>query len=179
MTRVKELMSGLSQIPVVDDGATLFDAVLQVGVARAGGQGGSRSPAVLVVDEEKKITGFLEFAKLVLALAPDGGELAESAKRSGLSPDEIRLELKKFGLLEDALENPCKKAGETPIKSIMSIPGPDRITGSEVSISEAAFRMALSGHDFLFVLDGELLRGIISLDDVMGHICDTVRACRL
>ena len=179
MMRVKELMTGFSEIAVVDENATLFEAVLAIGVARAGRSPGARSPAALVVDERKKVSGFLEFRNMLMALDAGYGELAEAARQSGLSLDTIRSELKKLGLLEDTLEGLCKKAGETPIKSIMSIPGQDLIIEGEVSISEAAYRMAVSGQDYLFVLDGNALEGTISLSDVIGHICDTVRACRL
>jgi hypothetical protein len=39
--------------------------------------------------------------------------------------------------------------------------------------------MIVSGHDYLFVRDGQALAGVISLSDIMSHICDTVRACRI
>lgn len=179
MMLVKELMTELSEIPVVDENATLFEAVLEIGIARAKQQAGARRPAVLVVDKDKRVAGFLEFRNMLMAFDPGYGEFAESARQRGLSPDKIRSELQRFGLLEDVLEDLCKKAAEISIKSVMSIPGQDRITQGEVSISEAAYRMAASGIDYLFVLDGNVVKGIISLSDVMGHICDTVRACRL
>lgn len=179
MMLVKELMSGLSEIPVVDGKATLFEAVLQIGLDGAKPTEGGRYPAVLVVDEGKRVAGFLEFRSMLLAFAPGYGEFARSAGQTGLSPDAMGAELQKLGLLEDALLDLCKKAAETPISSVMTIPGPDRITRGDVSISEAAYRMAVSAQDYLFVLDGEVLEGIISLSDIMAHICDTVRACRV
>ncbi|MGC8491263.1 MAG: CBS domain-containing protein [Syntrophobacteraceae bacterium] len=179
MKRVKELMTGVSEIPVVEENATLFEVVLEIGGARAKRPAGAPYPALLVVDKDKRFAGFLELGKMLLALDPGYGELAESAREKGVPFDAIRSELQRFGPLEDALEDLCKKAADISIKSVMSIPGPDRITGGEVSISEAAYRMAVSGVDYLFVLEGTLLEGIISLSDVMGHICETVRACRL
>lgn len=179
MMLVKELMSGLSEIPVVDEKATLFEAVLQIGMDGAKPTEGGRYPAVLVVDEVKRVAGFLEFRSMLLAFAPGYGEFARSVGQTGLSPDAMGAELQKLGLLEDALQDLCQKAAETPISSVMSIPGRDRITRGDVSISEAAYRMAVSSQDYLFVLDGEVLEGIISLSDIMTHICDTVRACRV
>ena len=115
----------------------------------------------------------------VMALDPGAVKFAESARQSGLPPDKSWTELQKIGTLEDALEDLCKKAAEVSIRSVMSIPGEERITGGEASISEAAYWMAVSGQDYLFVREGNELEGIISLSDVMGYICDTVRACRL
>ncbi len=176
MMRVRELMTGLSEIPVVDENATLFEALLEIAAVRAKRAPG---PAALVIDDAKRVAGFLEFGSMLLALEAGYGELARFAAQTGLAPDEIRAELQKIGPLEDALEGLCKKAVEISIKSIMSIPGKERITEGGVSISEAAYRMAVSGLDYLFVLDADVLEGIISLTDVVGHICDTVRACRL
>jgi hypothetical protein len=39
--------------------------------------------------------------------------------------------------------------------------------------------MIVSGHDYLFVREGQVLAGVICLLDIMGRICDTVRACRI
>jgi CBS domain-containing protein len=179
MVQVKELMTRLSEIPIVDENATLFEAVLEIGIARAKRSAGMRSPAALVVDGGKKVAGFLEFRNMLLGLDAGFGELAESARKSGLSADVIRSELQKSGLLKDALDGLCQKAGETSIKSIMTRPGKDRTTEGDVSVGEAAYRMVESGQEYLFVLDGDVVEGIISLTDVLGYICDTVRACRL
>ncbi|MDR3567062.1 MAG: CBS domain-containing protein [Syntrophobacteraceae bacterium] len=179
MVRVKELMTGLSEIPIVDENATLFEAVLEIGLARTKMSAGMRSPAALVVDGGKRVSGFLEFKNMLMGLDAGFEELIQSARQSGLSPDRVRSELQKSGLLQDALDGLCQKAGETSIKSVMTIPGQDRTTDGDVSISEAAYRMVESGQDYLLVLEGNVVEGIISLSDVMGYICDTVRACRL
>jgi hypothetical protein len=92
---------------------------------------------------------------------------------------KIGSELQKFGFWEEALEGLCKNAGETPIKSVMTIPDKNRITMAEGSIDEAIHQMLSSGQDYLFVRNAELLTGIISLSDIVGHICDAVRACRV
>lgn len=179
MRQVKELMTGFSEIPVVDENSTLFEAVLEIGVARATHPAAMRCPAALVVDKEKNVTGFLEFKNMLRALEPRYGEFVESAKEGGFSPDKIRSELQKYGLWEDALDGLCKKAEETLIESLVTVPEESRITDAEASINEAAYQMIVSGQDYLFVRDRRVLNGVISLSDIVGHICDTVRACRI
>jgi hypothetical protein len=39
--------------------------------------------------------------------------------------------------------------------------------------------MIFSGKDYLFVRERQALAGVISLSDIMDHICDAVRACRV
>ncbi len=179
MTRVKDLMTAFSEMPVVDENANLFEALLQIGVAWTDRSSGARSPVALVVNEESRVIGFLECKNLLLAFQPGYLELVEAAGPRRISPSKIGFEIEKSGLLEEALEDLCKKAAEIPIRSALTMPGQDRITGSEVSISQAAFRMAVSGLDYLFVAGGDGLEGIITLTDLMRHICETVRACRL
>jgi CBS domain-containing protein len=180
MTRqVKELMTGLSEIPVVDENSTLFEAVLEIGIIRARHPAGMRLQAALVLDKERNVAGFLEFRHMLKALEPRYGEFVESAGNGGFSLDHIRSELRKYGLWEDALEGLCQKAGEMMIKSLVTIPEESRITDAESSLNEAVYRMIVSGQDYLFVRDGPMLTGVISLSDIMGHICDTVKACRV
>ncbi len=176
--QVKELMTGLSEIPAVDENSTLFEVVLEIGIARTTNPGGLRFPVALVLDKEKKVAGFIELRQMLRALEPRFGEFFESTSRAGFSPEKTRLELQKYGLWEDALEGLCKKAGEITIKSVMSVPEENQIINAENSINEAVYQMIASGLDHLLVRDGLALAGVISLSDVMGHICDTVKACR-
>jgi len=172
-------MTELSEIPVVDENSTLFEAVLEIAMARAAHPAVMKYPAALVVDKERNVAGFLEFRSMMKALEPRYGEFVESALKGGFSPDRIRSELQKYGLWEDALDGLCKRAGETAIKSLMTVPEESQITDAEASINEAVYLMTVSGQDYLFVRNGQMLAGVISLSDIMGHICDTVRACRV
>ncbi len=177
--KVKELMTGLSEIAVIDENSSLFEALLEIGMARAKHPSGMRCPAALVVDKQMNVVGFLEFRNMLGGLEPRLDEFVESARKGGFSPDEIRPELQKYGLWEDALDGLCKKAGALLIKSLMTVPEESRIINADDSINEAIYRMIVSGHGHLFVRDGQGLTGVISLSDIMGHICDAVRACRI
>jgi CBS domain-containing protein len=179
MTRVKDVMTGFSEMVAVDENANLFEALLQIGAALTDRVSGGKTPVALVVNEQNRLTGFLECKNLLLAFQPGYLEWAESAAPGEVSPAKIGFAIEKSGLLEEALEGLCKKAAEIPIRSVMAMPGKERITGSQVSISQVALRMAVSGQDYLFVEDGDVLEGIITLSDLMKHICETVRACRL
>ena len=61
----------------------------------------------------------------------------------------------------------------------MIVPEDSQIIDAEASINEAIYQMTFAGMDYLFVKDGQALTGVISLSDIVGHICDTVRACRM
>lgn len=177
-SRVKGLMAGLSEIAVLDENTTLFEAVLEIGIVRQH-PAASRCPVALVVDSQKNVAGFLEFKNMVRGLEPRYAEFAQSAEKGVFSPERIRSELEKYGLWEDALEGLCKKTGDTLIKSLMSVPEKSRIIDAEASINEAIYQMIFAGTDYLFVSEGQALAGVISLSDILDHICDMVRACRI
>lgn len=177
--KVRDLMIGLSEIAVLDENSTLFEAILEMGIAGATHQAAFRHPAALVVDAERNVAGFLELRNVLGGLEPRYVEFAETAENAGFSPERIKSELQKYGLWEDALEGLCKKAGETVIKLLMTVPEESWIIDAEASINEAIYQMIVAGKDHLFVRDGQALTGVISLSDILGHICDTVRACRM
>ena len=56
--KVKGLMNGLSEIAILDENAALFEAVLEIGIARANHPAASICPAALVVDSERNVAGF-------------------------------------------------------------------------------------------------------------------------
>jgi CBS domain-containing protein len=177
--KVKDLMIGLSEIAVIDENSTIFEAVLRIGIARNQHPGAMRCPVALVADSENNVAGFLEFRNLLGGLDPGYVEFAESAKKSGFSSETIRSEMQKHGLLEEALEAVCRKAGEASIKTLVTIPEDGQTTSSEASINEAIYQMIVAGKDYLCVKDGRAVVGLISLSDILGHICDTVKSCRM
>jgi CBS domain-containing protein len=138
-----------------------------------------RCPVALVVDDDRNVAGFLEFKNLLRGLEPRYVEFAESAQKGGFSAERVRSELQKHGLWKDALEGLCKEAGEALIMTLVSVPDESQIISAEASINEAIYQMIVSGKDYLCVMDGQSLAGVISLSDVLGHICDTVRGCRM
>ncbi len=176
---VKDLMVALSEIAVIDENSTIFEAVLRIGIARNLHPDAMRCPVALVADNKNNVAGFLEFRNLLSGLEPGYVEFAESAKTSGLSSEQLRSELQKHGLWEDALEGVCKKAGEASIKTLVTIPEDIQVTSLEASINEAIYQMIVAGKDYLCVKDGRAVAGVISLPDILGHICDTVKGCRM
>ena len=177
--KVKDLMIGVPEIAVIDENSTIFEAILRIGIARTSHPAAIRCPIALVADSENNVAGFLEFRALLGGLEPAYAEFAESARTRGFSSDTIRSELQKHGMWADALEGVCKKAGEASIKPLVTIPEDSQITSQEASVNEAIHQMIATGKDYLCVRDGRAVVGIISLADILGHICDTVRGCRI
>jgi hypothetical protein len=138
-----------------------------------------RCPVALVSDAARNITGYLDVRSMLKGLEPRYCEIAESAEREALPADWIKSELERYGLCGNALDELCKKAGETIIKTLTVVPDKGRIADADSSINEAIYQMVVTGYDYLFVRNGKALAGVISLSDIMSHICETVKACRI
>jgi CBS domain containing-hemolysin-like protein len=178
--KIKELMTEVSQLPIIDENSTLFEAILAIGIFRGQSPGlALRCPVALVSDGAHNITGYLDVRSMLKGLEPRYCEIAESAEREDLPPDWIKSELERYGLCGNALDELCKKASETIIKTLMVVPEDKRIADAESSINEAIYQMVVTGYDYLFVRNGKAMAGIISLSDIMSHICETVKACRI
>ncbi len=178
--KIKEVMTSVENLAVVGEDSTLFEAILSIGALKNqnGSQGlGLRCPAALVSDGDHRITGFLDFRNMLKSLEPRYEEIVGSDQESAVSADFLKSELKKYGLWANALDDICKKAGELLIKNMMTVPDENQITEANASLNEALFQMVVTGNDYLFVRNGEVMAGIICLSDILTHICDTVKAC--
>lgn len=178
--RIREQMTLISDLAIVGEDSSLFEAILAIGaVSKRNPASGLRCPAALVSDRGRRITGVLDFRKMLRGLEPKYSEVADSAEKRGYSPERFRSALERHGLWADALDEICKKTGEILIKELMTIPGENQIIDADASLNEAVYQMVVTGYDYLFVKSGEALIGIISLSNIMMHICDAVKACRV
>lgn len=178
--KVKDIMTNVANLAVVEEGSTLFEAILAIGEVRKQNPAyGMRCPAALVSNGDSRITGFLDFRSMLKSLEPRYGEIAETAIEKGPPPDWIESVLKKHGLWADALDDICKTAGEILVKNLMTVPSEKQMINVNTSLNGALFQMVVTGNDYLLVRDGEVLAGVISFSDILAHVCDAVRECRM
>lgn len=178
--KVKDIMTSVVHLAVVEEGATLFEAILAIGeIRKLNPAYAMRCPAALVTNGDRQIIGFLDFRSMIKGLEPRYGEIAETAREIGPSAEWIESELKKHGLWANALDDICKTAGEILVKNLMAIPGENQMIDVNTSLNEALFRMVVAGKDYMLVREGEMLAGVISFSDILAHVCDAVKECRI
>jgi len=178
--KIEELMLQVADLPIFEKTATLFEVLLGIGMLRKKNPSdGLRYPGVLVSDGDRNIVGFLDFRNMLKGLEPRYFEMAESVEKSGFPPGWVRSELEKYGLHGNALDQLCKKTGDTTILELMTVPGAKEITDSDASVNEVIYQMVVTGNDFLFVRSGNLLVGVINISDILTYICDVVKGCRI
>ncbi|MCE5333708.1 MAG: CBS domain-containing protein [Desulfobacteraceae bacterium] len=175
--RIRELMARISELAVVDAESSVFEAILEIGIVKHLYNGGLKWPTVLVLDQEQKVIGFVDFRSMLKDLQPQFSYFARGGETNGHSSGDSGAS--ESASLLDGLDDLCRRASETPIRSAMAIAEGGVTIDADASIAEAIIQMTTLGRDYLFVREGDALTGIIGLNDIMTHLCERVRACRV
>lgn len=181
--KIKDLMVSLSEYATVSEDATLYEAVVALENAQQNFEK-DRYPhrAVLVYDKNNKIVGKVGLLDVLKALEPKYFEMQNRQGVSGLgfSKQFMKSMLENFRLLDGAMENVCKKAGETKVSKIMVQPTEGEFVDVDASLNEAIHLLVLGQHQSLLVTDkkGDII-GILRLTDIFADICRTMHTCGL
>lgn len=179
--KISEIMVPLSEYATVSEDATLYEAVRELEAAQKNFQ---ESPykhrAVLVYDKNKKIIGKLGQLDVLKALEPKYYEMQgrEGMKSFGFSKNFMKSMLDHLSLLDGAMVNICRKAGETKVVNFVVKPGEGEFVDIDASIDEAIHQLVLGQHQSLLVTEksGDIV-GILRLTDVFSVICNTMHEC--
>ena len=83
-----------------------------------------------------------------------------------------------LSLLDGAMVNICRKAGETKVVNFVVKPGEGEFVDIDASIDEAIHQLVMGQHQSLLVTDksGDIV-GILRLTDVFSVISNTMHEC--
>lgn len=156
--RVRDLMSPVSAYRKISHTSKIRDAVLKLK-----GLPGADQPRCLVVvdpsDGGGEMVGFLTIANII----------------SGLSPKKLHTEDADLVVSwEGHFVEECRQEGERPVSEVMS-PVPAVLEVND-SLIKAVYTMSKHRVDYLPVVEGVDIVGIISLDDVFSDVLRVVAA---
>ncbi|MDA3895563.1 MAG: CBS domain-containing protein [Desulfobacteraceae bacterium] len=179
--KVKQLMVPLTEYATVSEEATLFAAVKALEAAQKNlGQDRFKHRAVLIFDKNNKIIGKLGQLDILKALEPKYFEMQDrpGLKGLGFSKQFMKSMLENFRMLDGAMENICKKAGQAKISKFVVTPTAGEFVDEDVSLNEAIHQLVLGHHQSLLVTgkDGDII-GILRLTDVFSTICQSMYEC--
>lgn len=180
---IKDLMVALAEYPTVAEDATLYQAVVALENAQSQFSP-DRYPhrAVLVYDKNKKIVGKVGQLDVLKALEPKYFEMRERQGMTGLgfSKQFMKSMLENFRLLDGAMENLCRKAGETMVSKIMVRPTEGECVEVDASLNEAIHLLVMGQHQSLLVTDHDNdIIGILRLTDIFTTVCQAMHTCGL
>jgi len=181
--KVKELMVPVTKYATVSDEATLYEAVKALEAAQKKFQKDRyRHRGVLIYDKNKKIIGKLGQLDILTALEPKYFEMQdrEGMRNLGFSKQFMKSMLKNYRLLDGAMSNICKKAGETKVSAIVVMPTPGEFVDENDSINEAIHQLVLGHHQSLLVTNkkGDIV-GILRMTDVFSAACQSMHECSI
>ncbi len=180
--KVKDLMVPIEEYGTVPEDATLYQAVIALEEAQK--RSSSREfkhRAVLVVDASGRVVGKVSQLDVIRALDHRFRKLVNVGllERFGVGQDVIKILTKELSLLENPLDDLCKKAAKIHVKEIMHSPLEGEIVDEDASLNEAIRQLGLGHHQSLLVRRGEDIVGILRLSDVYVEISQRIKACEL
>lgn len=173
---VRDLMVPLEEYAVVDEDATLLDAVHALDEAQKHLPPG-RQPyrAVLVTDKKGNIAGKLGQLVFLNALEPKYSVLGDLGRlaRAGVSPELVSSMMEHFRFLQDSLPDLCQRASRIKVKDVMH-PTKESIDES-APLSEAIHRMVLGQTLSILVTRGSDPVGLLRLSDLFDVVTDQMK----
>jgi CBS domain-containing protein len=173
--RVKDLTLSLSEYAVVDEGATILDALLALEESQATLAPG-RQPhrAVLVRDRHGAIIGKLHHFAFLRAFLAERRAMMEQKllDRAGLEDDVLKASLHTLGFLTGDLVDVGARARAVPVRDVLT-PATAGIS-EDASLADAAAAFLQHQTLSLLVHRGDRTVGLLRLSDLFDELARQV-----
>ncbi len=178
--KVKELMVTLSEYALVDEEATLSEALDALEKAQeAFDKSRYRHRAILVCEKKtNKVVGKLSQLDVIRSLEPKYDQFMEETtfpqtgmSHFGFSPKFMKGILEQYELWYEPLQGICGKAGRQKVKEVMHTLTAGEYINEDANLGEAVHQLIMGHHQSLLVTKGEEITGILRLTDVFREIC--------
>lgn len=179
--KVREVMVPLKEYPTIEDGANLYEAIVELDSARKRpNHEKSEHRSLVVMDNNGKVVGKLTYMDILRGLEPKYGVIGDvrGMRRFGLSGEFVTFMRKHFGLWEGSFQDLCSKASGTKVKDVAEDLRDDLLVDSEGTIADAVHLMIVGGEVSLFVTVGGEITGILRLIDAFDVLGDEIMSCR-
>ena len=179
--QISELMRPVDEFPRISDQTFFFEVMLALRTANEEYLAGAAKQRVLLVEaQDGHILGKISPKDVVRGLEPQYDKI-DSFKddiRYGL-PQIVESMKRDYMLWQEPLSDLCRKAGEIKAERMVVKPGPIDSVKLTDRMDTAFHLFATTGHDSLFVMDGEDIVGLLRFSDIYKAICQVVSACGL
>ena len=181
---VNDLMVPLEEYAVVNENATLFDAVLELEAAQERIDRLKRPylhRAILVQDDNGKIVGKISQLDILRALEPNYKKIGDTRaiSKAGLSQEFLKEMMDQLAFCETSLIDMCGKAARIKVKDFMYTPYAREYVEADAPLCDAIHSLVIGQHQSLLVVEGEDIIGILRLTDVFMQVFEMMRTCQL
>lgn len=175
---VKELMVPLSEYAIVNEEATLSEALDALEKAQEQfDKSKYRHRAILVCEKNtNKVVGKLSQLDVIRSLEPKYEQFMEEKNSPrtghfGFSPQFMKGILEQYELWYEPLKDICGKAGKQKVKEVMHTLTAGEYVKEDANLGEAIHQIIMGHHQSLLVTKDEDIVGILRLTDVFKEIC--------
>lgn len=181
---VKDLMVPLSEYATVQEGSTLFEAVLTLEKAQEEFDY-EHTPyhhrAVLILNKDKKVIGKLSQLGVLRAIMPknERTQQIEDISRFGFSTGLIGSLREKYRLEDGILYDVYKKAIRMKVEDCMQTLSEGEYVDEKASLDTAIYQLVTGKHLSLIVSRGGEIVGLLRMSDVFGAVFHAIKSSEL
>ncbi|WP_051822734.1 CBS domain-containing protein [Desulfonatronum thiodismutans] len=179
--QISELMRPVDQFPRISDQAFFYEVMQALEKANEEFLAGKAKQRILLVEDQSgSVVGKISPKDVVRSLEPQYDKI-DSFKddiRYGL-PQIVESMKRDYMLWQEPLSDLCSKAGEIKAERMVSKPGAVDSVKLTDRMDSAFHLFVTTGHDSLYVMDGENIVGLLRFSDIYTAICKVVSACGL
>jgi len=181
---VKDLMVPLSEYATVQEGSTLFEAVLALEKVQEEFDH-EHTPyhhrAVLILNRDKKVIGKLSQLGVLRAILPknERTQQIEDIGLFGFSTRLINSLREKYRLKEGILDNIYKKAVIMKVEDYMQTLSEGEYVDENTSLDTAIHQLVTGTHLSLIVTRGDEITGLLRMSDVFAAVFHAMKSGEL
>lgn len=179
---VEDLMVPIDAYGVVEEDATLMDAVMELESAQER-RDMEKHPhmhrAVLVQDKNKNIIGKISHIDVLRGLEPRYKTMGDTRtlSRAGFSPEFLKSMLDTYALCDTSLTEMCSRGNRVMVKDFMYTPAEGEYVDADAALCEAIHQFVMGQHIGLLVVRDEKIIGVLRLSDVFRQVFDIMKQC--
>ncbi len=174
--KIKDLMVSLQDYAIVDEDATLLDAVVELEKAQARiEKGRMQHRAVLIRNKSGKIIGKLGHLAFLKALEPKYSTLGDlnTLARAGLSAEFVNSMMETYRFWDYKLTDICKRARNIKVKEVCH-PITENID-EEATLAEAIHKFVMWQTLSIPVTRGNDIVGLLRLSDLYTEMAKLIK----
>ncbi len=174
--KVKDLMVSLEDYAIVDENATLLDAVVELERAQSRlAEGRMKHRAVLIRNRNGKIIGKLGHLAFLKALEPKYSTLGDlsTLARAGLSPEFVNSMMDTYRFWDYKLVDICKRARNIKVKDVCH-PITENID-ENAPLTEAIHKFVMWQSLSIPVTRGSEIVGLLRLSDLYTEMARLIK----
>ncbi|NNF98392.1 MAG: CBS domain-containing protein [Desulfobacteraceae bacterium] len=179
---VREIMTPLSEYPVVRSEATFHEAV---NLLKTTGEGSANkrmeSGDILVMDADDRIIGKLNMMDLILGLEEGYRKIGDLNKLTyfGYDPKFIKSIIEKNQLWEKPLDEICRKATAISVKELLVHQQKADHIKADTSLDVAIHQFGMTSQQSFLVTDNQDIVGVLRSSDIFDLIHNAFGKCEL